>query len=181
MSEFELFGNYIKSTRKDMGYSLREFAEKAEVSPSQLSKIERGLATPTESTVHKLAYALNVEKESLLFLAGYVDDDVKEEFLKANSEIAATSKSNKAATTLATGAVLGGVLFPGLFGVVAGITAGMLTNQFKGSVIKEEPASYTVEKPGELTDEEKEYLNRELESAYKIAMRRIVAKRGERD
>lgn len=62
--------------------SVRALAEKAEISPSQLSKIERGLSTPSRETLEKIAYAINVDKHELFVLGGMVDADIRDELMR---------------------------------------------------------------------------------------------------
>ena len=66
------FGDVIKSKRRNMGLSLRELAERTNISYSQLSKIERNVNTPTERTINALATALLMDKLELLMRANYV-------------------------------------------------------------------------------------------------------------
>lgn len=75
------FGEFVKTARKDLGYTLRELADKAELSFSQLSKIERGESNPSQSTIERIAYALNINKYELLALAGYLDAEILEDLL----------------------------------------------------------------------------------------------------
>ncbi|WP_134903446.1 helix-turn-helix domain-containing protein, partial [Paenibacillus polymyxa] len=49
------FGEFIQRKRKEKKLSLRDVAAAAEMSPSQLSKLERGLVKdPTDITLNKL-------------------------------------------------------------------------------------------------------------------------------
>lgn len=75
------FGDFIKTARTEAGYTLRELADKAEISFSQLSKIERGGSSPSQSTIERIAYALNINKFELLALAGYLDAEIMEDLL----------------------------------------------------------------------------------------------------
>ncbi|UMR34006.1 helix-turn-helix domain-containing protein [Paenibacillus polymyxa] len=75
------FGDFIKAARREGEYTLRELADKAEISFSQLSKIERGESSPTQSTIERLAYALNINKYELLALAGYLDAEIMEDLM----------------------------------------------------------------------------------------------------
>lgn len=69
-----LLGEFIQQKRAEKKLSLRDVAVAAEISPSQLSKLERGLVkTPSNDTLVKIAYALNVDKDDLLALAGKID------------------------------------------------------------------------------------------------------------
>jgi len=74
-----LLGEFIKECRKIMGFSMRELAATAGISPSQLSKIERGLSKPTEDTLNQLAFALKVDRYELFVLAGIINEEIKEE------------------------------------------------------------------------------------------------------
>ncbi|OMD27455.1 helix-turn-helix domain-containing protein [Paenibacillus odorifer] len=93
MSE-NLLGEYITEKRRESNMSLRNIAEKAQISPSQLSKIERGIVkSPTEETLVKIAYALNEDKNDILALAGRVSqDEIKDRWLLSpfNNEVAAS-------------------------------------------------------------------------------------------
>lgn len=66
-------GNFLRNAREDKGFGLRELSEKAEISPAQLSKIERNITHPSRDACKKLAYALNLPQEDVLLLAGYVE------------------------------------------------------------------------------------------------------------
>lgn len=72
----KLLGEFIQQKRAEKKMSLRDLAESAEISPSQLSKLERGLVKyPNGDTITRLAFALNVDKDDLLALAGRIDID----------------------------------------------------------------------------------------------------------
>jgi transcriptional regulator with XRE-family HTH domain len=53
-------GLRIRSFRERQGYSLRAVAERCGLSINAISQIERGENSPTVSTLHRLAMALNV-------------------------------------------------------------------------------------------------------------------------
>ena len=78
------FGDFVRERRerlreKDRGYSLRKVAERIQVQPSYLSKVERGdVAPPSEATILRLAKELEVDGDILLALAGKVSTDLKE-------------------------------------------------------------------------------------------------------
>ncbi|TDL82835.1 helix-turn-helix domain-containing protein [Peribacillus frigoritolerans] len=59
-------GKKIERYRTAKGYSSRELAKMAEITPSMLSQIERGLANPSIQTLKVLAKALDVPTFSLL-------------------------------------------------------------------------------------------------------------------
>lgn len=68
-------GKFLKRYRteeKDM--NLRDFADLIGVSFSHLSKIERGEHHPSKTTVGMIADSLNLDKDKLFLMAGYVND-----------------------------------------------------------------------------------------------------------
>jgi transcriptional regulator with XRE-family HTH domain len=56
----------IRARRAFLGLSLADVAERADLSPSTLSRIERGLLSPRLETVERLARALGYTAEDLL-------------------------------------------------------------------------------------------------------------------
>jgi transcriptional regulator with XRE-family HTH domain len=62
MSEQETpdVGIHVRALRKGRGLSLRALAEICELSPNTISLIERGVTSPSVSTLHRLAIALGV-------------------------------------------------------------------------------------------------------------------------
>ncbi len=79
-----LFGIHLRNTREqlreeDRRYSLRQVAQRIDVEPSYLSKIERGeVAPPSEATTVKLAKELGEDPDVLLAMAGKVSSDLQE-------------------------------------------------------------------------------------------------------
>ena len=73
--QLESLGSFIRDRRKAAEYSLRDLAEKANVSTPYLSQIERGLHTPSVRVLKAIATALNVSAESLLVQAGLLEGD----------------------------------------------------------------------------------------------------------
>ncbi|KKI91230.1 DNA-binding protein [Bacillus sp. SA1-12] len=59
-------GKKVEKYRKAKGLSSRELAKKAEITPSMLSQIERGLANPSIQTLKVLAKSLDVPTFSFL-------------------------------------------------------------------------------------------------------------------
>jgi DNA adenine methylase len=59
------FGKHLRQLREQRGYGMREFALKADMEYSQLSKIERGIINPTISTVYSLAESLGVSFQEM--------------------------------------------------------------------------------------------------------------------
>lgn len=78
------FGDYIRNKREQLqsrdaaAYSLRRVAAAAQIEPSYLSKIERGLQPPPgEATIVALAGALDEDSDVLLAIGGKVSEDLK--------------------------------------------------------------------------------------------------------
>ena len=71
--QLESLGQFIRERRKAAEYSLRDLADKANVSNPYLSQIERGLHTPSVRVLKAIATALNVSAESLLVQAGLLE------------------------------------------------------------------------------------------------------------
>ncbi|MBC7341666.1 MAG: transcriptional regulator [Clostridia bacterium] len=63
-------GERIRKFREERGYSLAEFASKANVSISYLSEIERGAKKPSLRTLDRIAQTLNVSRAQLVELDG---------------------------------------------------------------------------------------------------------------
>lgn len=66
-------GDRLRQVRKMRGWSLRETAERAEISPAYLQKLESGqVQGPSPHMLHSLAEHLRVPYSNLMELAGYV-------------------------------------------------------------------------------------------------------------
>jgi len=81
-----VFGQRVRERRlalKGDQYSLRQVAKAVDVTPSFLSKVERGdLPPPSEATIQKLAEVLGLNPDVMLALAGKVSSDLKEVILR---------------------------------------------------------------------------------------------------
>lgn len=66
-------GSYIRTVRKAHNLTLKDVGKLADISFTQVGKIERGLHHPTRETVEKISRALNIDKKTLMNLAGYTD------------------------------------------------------------------------------------------------------------
>jgi len=77
------FGNHLRRTRErlrqaDRRFSLRQVAERAGVTPTYLSKLERDeLPPPSEQTAVALAKELGEDPDVMLALAGKVSGDLQ--------------------------------------------------------------------------------------------------------
>lgn len=69
----ETLGARLRQVRDMRGLSLREAAERAEISPAYLQKLERDqVQSPSPNILYKLAAQLRVPYSQLMKLAGYV-------------------------------------------------------------------------------------------------------------
>ncbi len=73
--QLEALGDLIRKQRQQMELTLRDLAERANVSNPYLSQIERGLHEPSVRVLKAIAGALNLSAEQLLVQAGVLDGD----------------------------------------------------------------------------------------------------------
>jgi len=71
--QLEALGDLIRKQRQQAELTLRELAERTNVSNPYLSQIERGLHEPSVRVIKAIAGALNLSAESLLVQAGVLD------------------------------------------------------------------------------------------------------------
>lgn len=62
---YELIRERLRRARRQRGLSLREVAEEIVVSPSTLSRLERGTGTPDLPTVNKLIGWLELDRDAV--------------------------------------------------------------------------------------------------------------------
>lgn len=77
--QLEALGELIRTQRKQAELTLRELAERANVSNPYLSQLERGLHAPSVRVLKAIAGALNMSAESLLVQAGVLEGKEPEE------------------------------------------------------------------------------------------------------
>ena len=75
-------GSYLRACREALkaenkAFSLRQVAQRIEVEPSYLSKVERGREVPSEPKIRRLADELGLNQDVLLALAGKVSADLQ--------------------------------------------------------------------------------------------------------
>lgn len=71
--QLEMLGELIRRQRQQAELTLRELAERTNVSNPYLSQIERGLHEPSVRVLKAIAGALNLSAESLLIQAGVLE------------------------------------------------------------------------------------------------------------
>jgi len=76
-------GEIVKQYRNKQSLSLRQFAEKCNLSHSYIDKLEKGIdprngknVEPTIDSLVKIAKAMNMELYELLILSGYIPENV---------------------------------------------------------------------------------------------------------
>jgi transcriptional regulator with XRE-family HTH domain len=74
-SQLDALGAFIRAQRKLAHLSLRDLADRAQVSNPYLSQIERGLHEPSMRVLRSIAKALNLSAETILAEAGLFDGD----------------------------------------------------------------------------------------------------------
>jgi transcriptional regulator with XRE-family HTH domain len=72
--QLDALGSFIRDQRKNAEMSLRELADKANISNPYLSQVERGLHEPSVRVLSSIAGALNLSAETLLRSAGLLDE-----------------------------------------------------------------------------------------------------------
>jgi transcriptional regulator with XRE-family HTH domain len=76
MESNQTFGEYLKQLRKKKGLTIKKLAELAGLSPSYLSRIERGERNiPNARFLKKLASPLNLTPQQMMIAAGYLNND----------------------------------------------------------------------------------------------------------
>ncbi len=72
------FGELVRNLREEQDISLRSFAEKVDISPTYLSRLERDkFPPPAKEKVEKIAQVLGCDLDALLGAAGYAASDVQ--------------------------------------------------------------------------------------------------------
>jgi transcriptional regulator with XRE-family HTH domain len=76
----KIFGDLLRATRVAKGYTLRKFAQMADMSPTYLSQVEQGKVErpPTAERVRTMATLLGQNADEWIAMAGRVPDDVRE-------------------------------------------------------------------------------------------------------
>ena len=91
----EALGEFIRSQRRLANLSLRDLAEKTNVSNPYLSQLERGLHAPSVRVMKALADAFHLSVETLLEQTGLADEEKTpdtEAAIKADPRLTPTQK-----------------------------------------------------------------------------------------
>jgi len=98
------FGDRIRHLRTGREISLRAFAKQIDMSPTYLSKVERGeFPPPAEQKVKAMADALDQDPDELLALAGRVASDLPKIIQRAPREMATFLRTAKGLSPEAIG------------------------------------------------------------------------------
>jgi transcriptional regulator with XRE-family HTH domain len=94
------FGALVRREREAREIGLREMAKMIGVSPTYLSKIERGdFDPPAEDKVRKIAEIIGCDADELLARAGRVSSDLSEIIKRRPVALAALLRTTKGLTT----------------------------------------------------------------------------------
>src|ERR1041384_2749854 len=89
MAKQKAFGPQIREWRQEKEIGLRKFADQVGMSPTYLSKVERGdFPPPGEEQIIKIAKELGKDADELLALAGRVASDLSEIIQETRGEMA---------------------------------------------------------------------------------------------
>jgi transcriptional regulator with XRE-family HTH domain len=92
------FGELIRKlrTERENPLTLRKFAEKVDISPTYLSKIERGdFDPPAEETIRRIASELGYDEDKLLAMAGKISSDLNDIITRNPVEMASFLRTSK--------------------------------------------------------------------------------------
>lgn len=72
------FGSFIREKRLEKDYTVRKFAEKVDISPAFISRMERDeIDPPTEEKIVAMAQVLSMDSEELIFMAKKMPNKIK--------------------------------------------------------------------------------------------------------
>lgn len=105
MSKENAFGEHLRALREQLlagdggrRFSLRQVAQRVQLEPAYLSKIERGeAAPPSEAAIQRLAMELAEDPDTLLAMAGKVSAELQEAIRKRPRLFAALIRELKQA------------------------------------------------------------------------------------
>lgn len=105
MTRENTFGEHVRTLRENLQrgeggrrFSLRQVAQRVDLEPAYLSKIERGeTAPPSEAAIQRLATDLGEDSDTLLAMAGKVSAELQEAIRKRPRLFAALIRELKQA------------------------------------------------------------------------------------
>jgi len=87
-----MLGKFIRQRREILGLSLRATANKLDIDPAYLSRVEAEKVPPSEQLVRKLSEILQVGEDELLLLSGRLPDEIRAMVAREPAQAAATLK-----------------------------------------------------------------------------------------
>lgn len=78
---YKLLGDQIRLARKQKGYTLEQLAEQLDVSTTFIGQIERARGIPSLETFVKIANALEISADRLLF--GYLNENASSDYFSS--------------------------------------------------------------------------------------------------
>jgi len=166
-----MVGDFIKFSRIQKNMSLRDLSDVSSISPSQLSKIERGVSAPSKDTLLKLSYALNVDKSDLIALGGYLDEEIKESVITNLASIITTDYDQ----------TLDHMVHESPIRQMEYVQAVGRITRNENEPLVETLINVLEAYYEDLTAEEAEFLSKEMYAAYKIGLRRLNSRGGRSD
>jgi transcriptional regulator with XRE-family HTH domain len=79
--------NYLKFYRLHKGFSMKELAEKADISTSKYQMIEQGDQTASSEVAEKIAQVLEVSPNHIFFAVKYTIREMEGDVLNAKADI----------------------------------------------------------------------------------------------
>ena len=82
MRELKTFGKTVRIARKKCGFTQKQLANNLGVDVTYLSKIENEMTgyCPSLEVIQKFALSLSLSENELKFLAGFIDEETKDDF-----------------------------------------------------------------------------------------------------
>lgn len=104
-------GTFVRNRRKHLGLSLRLAAQKLEVDPSYLSRVEAGKVPASEQLLRRLVIILECQEDELLLLAGRLPEPIRAMVARQPYRVAAALRTMAEMCVAEPGAPYGEPLF----------------------------------------------------------------------
>lgn len=88
MKKLNEFGKRLRKLREQKKMTLRYLAERANLSYSFIASLEKGRYNPSRESICALASALDVDRNELLILAGFIPNDKSDQvYISSKDEL----------------------------------------------------------------------------------------------